>query len=348
MQDTKKLNDIIKSLYKIWIIRGCNVYHDTNWENVYQLLNIFNRVPGVTDVKCISNEYHNWNDLPYKDYNLEIETEYGQIEGYIRCCAAGNEEHPFDIYDIVVSFWKMDQTVNESNKEDYDYHFKNMCKDIRNAKGLNDLKRIAKKYVDELATIGLFLTTVYAFVSMPNSDYQELSEYTVAYTLTIEEGYWGDEEDIDYSNEIKKQDDWKLINDSVHATVYNAVPAQCKKDVTYTASMFKLDHNNVQAHKIIAMERTMMQKYDLHYGDIVKIEGTGKLDGIYQIQDTMNKRFAGQNKIDILVNQDIKYGQWYNVKLYKLINKDLANDIKDNMRDALNQKSVDARQQQYK
>ena len=96
------------------------------------------------------------------------------------------------------------------------------------------------------------------------------------------------------------------------------------------------------------MERTMMQKYDLHYGDIVKIEGTGKLDGIYQIQDTMNKRFAGQNKIDILVNQDIKYGQWYNVKLYKLINKDLADDIKDNMRDALNQKSIDARQQQYK
>ena len=91
----------------------------------------------------------------------------------------------------------------------------------------------------------------------------------------------------------------------------------------------------------------MMKKYGLRYGDIVKIEGTDKLDGVYQIQDTMNKRFAGKNKIDILVNQDIKYGQWYNVKLYKLNNKDLAKDLKDDMRDALNQKSIDKRQQQY-
>ena len=92
----------------------------------------------------------------------------------------------------------------------------------------------------------------------------------------------------------------------------------------------------------------MMSEYGLHYGDIVKIEGTDGLDGVYQIQDTMNKRFAGQHKIDILVNRSkIKTGQWYNVKLYKLVNPELAKDLKKEMKPALNQSKIDKRQTQY-
>ena len=58
------------------------------------------------------------------------------------------------------------------------------------------------------------------------------------------------------------------------------------------------------------MERTMMSEFGLKYGDIVKIEGTynGVQDGIYQIQDTMNKRFAGQHKVDVLVPNNVKHG----------------------------------------
>lgn len=106
------------------------------------------------------------------------------------------------------------------------------------------------------------------------------------------------------------QEEWKMIADDVIVTVYNAVPAQCNTDVRHTASMFKLDLKNPAAHKIIAMERTMMAEYGLKYGDIVKIEGTynGIQDGVYQIQDTMNKRFAGQHKVDVLVANDVKYG----------------------------------------
>ena len=53
-----------------------------------------------------------------------------------------------------------------------------------------------------------------------------------------------------------------------------------------------------------------MSEFGLKYGDIVKIEGTynGIQDGVYQIQDTMNKRFAGQHKVDILVSNNVKYG----------------------------------------
>lgn len=105
-------------------------------------------------------------------------------------------------------------------------------------------------------------------------------------------------------------EEWKMIADDVVVTVYNAVPAQCNADVRHTASMFKLDLKNPEAHKIIAMERTMMSEFGLKYGDIVKIEGTynGIQDGVYQIQDTMNKRFAGQHKVDVLVSNNVKYG----------------------------------------
>ena len=106
------------------------------------------------------------------------------------------------------------------------------------------------------------------------------------------------------------QEEWKMIADDVIVTVYNAVPAQCNADVRHTASMFKLDLKNPESHRIIAMERTMMAEYGLKYGDIVKIEGTynGIQDGVYQIQDTMNKRFAGQHKVDVLVSNNVKYG----------------------------------------
>ena len=106
------------------------------------------------------------------------------------------------------------------------------------------------------------------------------------------------------------QEEWKMIADDVIVTVYNAVPAQCNADVRHTASMFKLDLKNPESHRIIAMERTMMAEYGLKYGDIVKIEGTynGVQDGVYQIQDTMNKRFAGQHKVDVLVSNNVKYG----------------------------------------
>lgn len=145
---------------------------------------------------------------------------------------------------------------------------------------------------------------------------------------------------------------WKLIATDVETTVYNAVPAQCNKDFGYTASMFYLDLYDVEAHKIIAMERTFMKEFGLVYGDVVKIEGTGKYDGIYQIQDIMNKRFKGQHKIDILVNESIKYGKWQNVKLYILNDKSLTNNFTKNFKNKIskeeNKKQMIAKRKEWK
>lgn len=139
-----------------------------------------------------------------------------------------------------------------------------------------------------------------------------------------------------------KQEQWELIADDVIATVYNAEPRQCNGDVTHTASMFRLNLSDVLSHRIIAMERTMMAEFGLKYGDVVKIEGTGKWDGEWQIQDTMNKRFAGQHKIDILIPKSAGLGQWKNVKVYKLTNPEDSEQIKSTMAPQLSRKQADA------
>ena len=115
---------------------------------------------------------------------------------------------------------------------------------------------------------------------------------------------------------IYEDDDWTLISDDTVATVYNAVPSQCNSDCSHTASMYTLNMDDVLSDRVIAMERTMMTEYGISYGDIVLIEGTDVWDGVWQVQDTMNRRFAGKHKIDILVPDGIRRGKWDNVKIY--------------------------------
>lgn len=125
--------------------------------------------------------------------------------------------------------------------------------------------------------------------------------------------------------------DWKLADTKTLATVYNAVPAQCNDDCSHTASMFRLNLQDVASHRIIAMERTFMKKLGLRYNDVVYIEGTDGYDGVWQIQDTMNKRYAGTHKIDILVPKHIRHGLWNNVKLYVLKDKSLTDKYRSDM-----------------
>jgi len=117
--------------------------------------------------------------------------------------------------------------------------------------------------------------------------------------------------------QVAPAQEWKMIADDVIVTVYNAVKGQCNRDNFHTASMFKINPQNPGSHKIIAMERTFMAEFGLKYGDLVKIEGThnGLQDGIFRIEDTMNKRFGDPkskdyypHKIDVLVNNNIRCG----------------------------------------
>jgi 3D (Asp-Asp-Asp) domain-containing protein len=99
----------------------------------------------------------------------------------------------------------------------------------------------------------------------------------------------------------------------VTTTVYNAVPAQTNSDPGHTASMFKLDLTNPYKHRIIAVSRDLLKKFPMH--SKVRIQGTD-YDGVYVVEDKMNKRYT--KRIDILINVEMPIGKWENVKLTKI------------------------------
>lgn len=113
-----------------------------------------------------------------------------------------------------------------------------------------------------------------------------------------------------------QQEEWVVIVNDVTATVYNACKEQCNADYLHTASMYKIQVEKIPEQKILAMERTMMEEYGITYGMVVKIEGTQLFDGVWQVQDTMNRRFKGQHKIDLLMPRHIRHGKWNNVRIY--------------------------------
>ena len=148
---------------------------------------------------------------------------------------------------------------------------------------------------------------------------------------------------VDGTNSSEKDNSpWQLACGGAMATVYNAVAGQCNADYGRTASMFRLNIKNPESHRIIAIERTMMDKYGLQMGDVVYLEGVGEYDGVWQVQDKMNKRFAGMDKIDLLVNGDTKTGKWDNVKIYTLKDKSLTNEYKAELAPQLSKDAFNA------
>lgn len=109
---------------------------------------------------------------------------------------------------------------------------------------------------------------------------------------------------------------WLLISVTTTATVYNATPEQCGSHPTITASGRRIE-GDVTDLRILAMERTMMARHGIHYGDTVLVRGAGLYDGMWVVEDTMSPRYAGQDKIDFLVPADVRLGKWSNVEIYK-------------------------------
>tara|TARA_Y100001958_G_C21222055_1_gene547418 strand:- start:1490 stop:1687 length:198 start_codon:yes stop_codon:yes gene_type:complete len=62
-----------------------------------------------------------------------------------------------------------------------------------------------------------------------------------------------------------------------------------------------------------------LEEKGLTFGVKVYVTGAGDLDGIWTVQDRMNKRWT--NRIDFLVNEDLKGGKWENVRV-EILNDD--------------------------
>jgi len=99
----------------------------------------------------------------------------------------------------------------------------------------------------------------------------------------------------------------------VHATVYNPVHAQTNSDPSHTATIFYLDLKNPYKHKQIAVSRDLLKQ--VPYQSKLVVKGTA-YDGVYIIEDTMNKRYT--NRIDLLINLEMRIGSWKDVTITKL------------------------------
>lgn len=104
----------------------------------------------------------------------------------------------------------------------------------------------------------------------------------------------------------------------VTATIYHAVPEQTDSTPDITASGKQIDLTNPLKHRWIAVSRDLEAK-GLTFGVKVCVTGAGDLDGVWTVQDRMNKRW--KHRIDFLVNEDLKGGKWENVRV-EIINDD--------------------------
>lgn len=103
----------------------------------------------------------------------------------------------------------------------------------------------------------------------------------------------------------------RMPRERVLATIYK--PTYPMTDLT--ASGKKIDTLNASAHRWIAVSRDLQAK-GFDFGAQVLISGTGTHDGIWEVQDVMNRRW--KSRIDFLSDPDAPQDRWKNVMITKL------------------------------
>jgi 3D (Asp-Asp-Asp) domain-containing protein len=98
----------------------------------------------------------------------------------------------------------------------------------------------------------------------------------------------------------------------ITATIYHAVPGQTDSTPFITASLKRINKANPEGHRWIAVSRDLEQ-YGFVFGAKVCVEDAGELNGIWTVEDRMNKRW--KNRIDFLVNTTRRGGKWKDVKI---------------------------------
>ena len=100
----------------------------------------------------------------------------------------------------------------------------------------------------------------------------------------------------------------KYETEGMHVTVTMYQPVQRQTDSTpnILADGTRIRTKEASNYKFIAVSRNLLKRWGgwLDYGDFVLLKGTIEKDGVYQVRDTMNKRYV--NRIDILESIDVK------------------------------------------
>jgi len=105
------------------------------------------------------------------------------------------------------------------------------------------------------------------------------------------------------------------MGEQVTATIYHAVEEQTDSTPFVTASGKHINPNNPAGHRWIAVSRDL-EPLGFVFGCKVMITGAGQMNGVYTVQDRMNKRWT--MRIDFLVNESMRGGKWENVTIQLL------------------------------
>ena len=112
----------------------------------------------------------------------------------------------------------------------------------------------------------------------------------------------------------------------VTVTMYQPIRGQKDSTPNILADGTRIRVHSASNYKFIAVSRNLLTRHGgwLNYGDFVFLKGTDVKDGVYQVRDTMNKRWV--NRIDILESPGVKPYK-LNGQLHKtdLIYKEIVN-----------------------
>ena len=129
------------------------------------------------------------------------------------------------------------------------------------------------------------------------------------------------------NKELKqKLDKYETEGMIVTVTMYEPVSYQTDSTPNILADGTRIRVHKASEYRFIAVSRNLLKRHGgfLEYGDFVVLKGTGQKDGVYQVKDTMNKRFI--NRIDILESPGTKP---YKVDSAKIMKTDLV--LKNNI-----------------
>ena len=104
---------------------------------------------------------------------------------------------------------------------------------------------------------------------------------------------------------------------AVIVTMYQPVRGQTDSTPNILADGTRIKTELASNYKFIAVSRNLLTRFGgwLDYGDFVLLKGTTGKDGVYQVRDTMNKRWV--NRIDILENVGVKPYKFTEATLHK-------------------------------
>ena len=112
-------------------------------------------------------------------------------------------------------------------------------------------------------------------------------------------------------------EEFKLEGMEVTVTMYHPVRSQTDSTPNILADGTRIRVHKASEYRFIAVSRNLLKRHGgfLEYGDFIVLKGTCQKDGVYQVKDTMNKRFV--NRIDILESPGTKPYKVESAKIMK-------------------------------